>query len=226
MFVEWIEGRINLAQRLANGECGGSYAEAFLILSSLISGIAADLWPGSRKDHRRFVELWARYSDPSLGANLISVPLLISDLERIKQFEFSDRLRANNSDCFMPRGLPDCDVVTGEDVDMYDNEVQQIVPELSVAKIREWSYGNVFYVHFRSGYVHEYQAGSHADEIVMSATRSDITYGNWADPPYRRINMEVSWVASVARSIVRRAEPEWQHRPHADPTPWWLDGAV
>lgn len=226
MFDEWIEGRITLAERLARGDCGGSVAEAFLILSSLISGIAAHLWPGRRLDRQRFVELWARYADPQLSADLISVPLLIHELDRTRQYSLSDRLREQKPEAFMPRGLPDTLVVTGEDVDVFDTEIHALLPEVALSKLREWSYANVFYAHFRSGYVHEYQVGTHADEVVMSHTRSFITYGNFDTPPYRRINFEVDWVAKVARSLVRRAEPEWQHRPLPKPATWWVDGAA
>ncbi|MGZ5456012.1 MAG: hypothetical protein ACXWLY_17820 [Thermoanaerobaculia bacterium] len=225
MFEDWIERRIAVAERLAKGDCGGSYAEAFLILSALISGIAADLWPGERIDRVRFVELWARYSDPSLGANLVSVPLLIHALDEESSPDFADRLRAENSHYYMPRGFPDSIVVTGETVDLFDDDVRRILPELPLGKIREWSYGNVFYVHFRSGYVHEYQAGTHADEIVMSTTRSNVTYGNFFERPHRRINFEVGWIAAVARSIVERAAAEWGRRPVGRPNEWWLRGA-
>lgn len=226
MFHEWIEGRIALSERLAAGECGGSSAEAILILSSVISGIAADLWPGTRIDRHRFVELWAHYSHPQLCASLISIPLLIHELDRTKQHALSDRLRANNPEMFMPRGLPDTRVVTGEDVDIFDDEVLRLVPQLPLAQIRQWSYPNVFYVHFRSGYVHEYQVGTHADAIIMSDTRSHITYGNFLPAPHRRINFATGWVASVARSIVDRVEPDWNRRPLSLPSKWWADGAT
>lgn len=225
MYHEWVESRIDLALRLAAGDCGGSSAEAVLILSSLLSGVAADLWPGSRIDKHRFVELWSQYSDPAHCANLVSVPLLIDGLERRSKFDLSDRIRASNGHAFSPRGLPDTLVVTGEDVDLLESDLQEMLPELSLNDLRQYSYGVVFYVHFRSGYVHEYQAGSHADARVMSATRSNITYGNFLEPPHRRINFELSWVADVTRAVVKRADPEWDHRPLPLPAAWWLDGA-
>ncbi len=55
-FQAWVQGRIALAERLNEGECGGSYGDAMLVLSALLSGRAADLWPGKGKDRRRFVE--------------------------------------------------------------------------------------------------------------------------------------------------------------------------
>jgi len=54
---EWSEQKILLAEKLNSGECGGSYAEAVIILCGVLSGIAADTWPGIRKDRKRFVEL-------------------------------------------------------------------------------------------------------------------------------------------------------------------------
>src|SRR5512138_640924 len=74
--VDFVERKIVVAQALDRGECGGSYAEACIIMASVISGIASDLWPGKGLDRKRFVELWARYADPALSPNLISVPLL------------------------------------------------------------------------------------------------------------------------------------------------------
>jgi len=61
---------------LDQGQCNGSYPDACVLLSALISGIAADLWPGEGFDRRRFVELWARFADPKLQPTRISVPLL------------------------------------------------------------------------------------------------------------------------------------------------------
>jgi hypothetical protein len=224
MYEDWVSRRIDLAERLAAGECGGSSAEAILILSSLISGIAADLWPGTRIDRHRFVELWSLYSDPSQCGNLISVPLLIDDLERAKNFALADRLREQNADAFSPRGLPDTRVVTGEDVDLFEADLASLVPELPVSDLRKFSYGNVFYVQFRSGYVHEYQVGTHGEAVVMSTTRSSITYGNFFEPPHRRINFEIAWLAELTRMVVSRARPEWYHRPLQQPQKWWLDG--
>jgi hypothetical protein len=55
-FRDWVRVRISLAKRLNPGGCGGSYGDAMLVLSALLSGRAADLWPGKGKDRRRFVE--------------------------------------------------------------------------------------------------------------------------------------------------------------------------
>ena len=76
----FVRHRSDLARRLAAGECGGWYGDAVLIISSAISALSADLFPGLRIDRRRFVQLWARHADPALGPLQISVPLLAQAL--------------------------------------------------------------------------------------------------------------------------------------------------
>src|SRR5690349_20693369 len=65
-----------VAIALDRRECGGSYAEACMIVAAVISGLAADLWPGDRIDRKRFAELWARYGSGTATALHVSVPLL------------------------------------------------------------------------------------------------------------------------------------------------------
>lgn len=220
MNTAWIESRIALALRLDKGECGGSYAESTLILSSLLSGIASDLWPGS-KDRVRFVELWAHYAAASLSPLLISTPVLLEHLESVQNWQLADRLRGAFPRVFSPRGLPDTLVVVGVWTDKSETEITQLLPELSIEQIRSFSYPNLFYKHFRSGYVHEYSVGSAADANIMSATRAAVTYSNWMERPHRRINFAIEWVASVARSIAANVSEDWERRPLPQPVAWW-----
>ena len=55
--TDWVTKKRDTALRLANGECGGSYGEAMLILCTILSALAAEVWPGTQIDKRRFVEL-------------------------------------------------------------------------------------------------------------------------------------------------------------------------
>ena len=99
-FRAWVRGRIALAKRLDKGECGGSYGDAMLILSALLSGRAADLWPGEGKDRRRFVEIWSTRPNPELNPNLISVPLLLDALEEEGNLGLVEKVRATNPEAF------------------------------------------------------------------------------------------------------------------------------
>lgn len=107
---------------------------------------------------------------------------------------------------------------------MPESEVSVVAPELSLATIRRYAYGPVFYRDFRSGYVHEYKTGTYADEYIMSHTRGDITYSNWITPPYRRINFAVAWLVNVTRSICENAAGDYWDGKEAHPGRWWLDG--
>src|SRR5438874_11300841 len=81
-FQRYVKHKLDMAGRLGSGECGGEYSDACVLISALLSGIAADLFPGTGMDRRRFVETWVRYARPDLGASNISVPLLARRLRR------------------------------------------------------------------------------------------------------------------------------------------------
>lgn len=217
----WILSRIDLALRLENGECGGSYAEATLILSSLLSGLASDLWPGKGKDRVRFIELWVRYSDASLNPMLVSSPVLLEHLEAQHNWPLGDRIRVAYPHVFSPRGIPDTLVVTGISTDRPGVEIERLLPELSRKEIRSFTYPALFYKHFRSGYAHEYRVGPAADAQIMSATRGPITYSNWSERPHRRINFAIEWLAAISRSIASNVAADWENRPLPQPNIWW-----
>jgi hypothetical protein len=219
----WLMGRVELAARLSSGECGGSYGDAILILSALVSGIAAEIWPGERIDRKRFVEVWHRYSGAGLNANLVSLPLLVAALRNQKDFVTAEQVRSLRSDC-ISQGSRDSLVVTGERVDLPESDVIAAAPRLSLATIRNYTYGSVYYREFRSGYVHQYKTGTHAEEFIMSHTRGDITYSNQNRPPYRRINFSSTWLIEVARSICVAAASDYWDGEQPQPSSWWLDG--
>src|SRR5437762_380731 len=43
MRTDYIEGKISTALALADGQCGGSYSDACILLSAMLSGVAAEL---------------------------------------------------------------------------------------------------------------------------------------------------------------------------------------
>lgn len=122
-FSDWISSRAAVAQRLSDGQCGGTYAEAILITSSLISGMAADLWPGDRIDRFRFVEFWARFAHPELNANLISLPLLLDTLRGSDRPTEAEAVRLLRPEAFNPLGIPEARVVTGETADAAEEKL-------------------------------------------------------------------------------------------------------
>ena len=100
-YHSFILGRIELANRLNKGEFGGYYGDAAIILSAALSDLA-DLWPGKGKDRQRFVETWATYTRPDLNPNLISVSLLLDDLEKRGNSDLVEKVAATRPEAFLP----------------------------------------------------------------------------------------------------------------------------
>ena len=223
---EFFERKLALAKNLAAGNGGGGAEDAILVISALLSATAAVLWPKrDRTDRKRFVELWARYSDDQLRPNMISLPLVFEKLcaEKHDAAEAVRLLRPNQIE-----GIPEFEdsVISGLFVDTADRDVVQATG-LSLREVRQYSYGNLFYRHFRSGYVHEYQVGSHGDAFRLSELRCAVLYdGGWAEPPHRRISFDIHWIIEVTRTVTKNVLPDWQNRPLALPTTWWVDGAT
>ncbi len=224
MNLAWVRERVSLAVRLARGDCGGTYAEAVLVVSSLVSGIAADLWPRA-KDGVRFIETWVRYADPKLRATAVSVPMLIERLLQTGDDDLAKNLRPLHPDGSLPFAFWDS-VVTGDAVDAEESVLFRIEPRLALATVRRWSYPVIFYRHFRNGYVHEYEATGVADEVVLSGTSGDITYQRWNSAPFLRINFSAEWLCRVALSIAEGAESDWNKRPLAQLDDWWAPTAT
>jgi hypothetical protein len=227
-FQDWVQGRVAVALRLSEGQCGGTYAEAVLILSSILSGMAADLWPGKSKDRRRFVEMWAKYADPTLKPNLISIPLLINDLESKGLQDLATKLRAIYPPAFSPLSIADTLVITQKEVDRSEADLLNLDPRLTTKYLRRFSYGAVCYDHVRSGYTHEYHTTDFARGLPMAREPVPVSYVNTLEEPKRRIYFDITWVANIVVSASASvsaplmALPTQEH--FLDPKCWWVDG--
>ena len=225
-FHTWVQGRITLAKRLNEGQCGGSYGDAMLILSAILSGLVADLWPGEGKDRKRFVEIWATYSRQNLNPNLISVPLLLGFLEKQGDADLVEKVRNTNPQAFPPWKIDDV-TVTGQQVDKTEDELIHLDPtKLTSKKLREFSYGNVFYRHVRSGYTHEYHTTDFASSVPRAGESAPVTYRNYLRPPQRRIYFDVTWVVEIVESVLPPVIASSHKQPLPDPTTWWVDGYI
>jgi hypothetical protein len=222
-FHAWIRSRVALAKRLNEGECDGYYGDAMLILSAVLSGLTADLWPGEHKDRRRFVEVWATHSHPDLSPNLISVPLLLDALEKSGDSDLVEKVRATRPEAFPP-WKTDSVRVAGKQVDQTEDELIALDSRLAAKKLRHFSYGNVFYRHVRSGYTHEGHVTDSASSVSTAIEPAPISYMNNLRPPHRRIHFDVSWVAEIVESVSASVMALSHIQPFTDPKLWWVDG--
>jgi len=225
---DWRQRRITLAKRLNEGECDGDYGDAVLILSAVLSGIAADLWPGKGKDRKRFVEIWARYADPTLSPNLISLPLLIEDLEEKQgNVDLAKKVRGTRPGLFWPEKIervPDDVKVIGPQVDQTETSLMALDYRLTAKKLREFSYGSIFYEHLRSGYTHEYHPTEYASSVTTVTGTFPISYRNLVKPPYKQFHFNFDWVAELVESVLASVVASVRTQPLPEPQTWWVDG--
>jgi hypothetical protein len=214
---------------LDEGQCNGSYSDGCVLLSALISGIAAELWPGNdRIDRARFVEVWTCYSDPHLQPTLVSIPLLRQFLRRSARWSEVKILEDARPDMF---GLGNsCLVLRGANVDMTEAELLRLPINLTPKNVREYSYPAIFYKHVRSNLAHEYKLSDDAASHFATRLEANVSYINRHDPEEtelsrRLIHFHMGWLASVTRSIASNVAgfiDKYQVLPR--PTRWWLHG--
>lgn len=216
--TDWVTKKSDTARRLAAGECGGSYGEAMLILCTVLSALAAEIWPGTRIDKRRFVELLKEYSPRDLSATQISIPMLASSLGK-KGMSTEEKVIKQKLFNFC-----DSQVLSGCEVDKFETDILAVCGTINIKDIRDCSYANLLYREVRSGYAHEYKPGQNASSWPMTHDpNARVSYVNWATGPDRRIYFHLPWVAEIALATARSIDA-LAAIPLAIPATWWIDG--
>jgi hypothetical protein len=209
------------AYALFKGGCGGSYADAVLILSSVMSGIASAIWPGKKMDRKRFVEALVTYCKITPHPSHISLPVLVDMLEAMGSVGATEDASLLKKTFI---AFNDGRILTGADVDRNECEVLSTCPRIPLKLVREASYANVLYTEVRSGFVHEYQTGERADSHPMTSTESGISYNNWIDPRIRRIVFHFPWLADSVNSVASSVDVISDKLPLKPPEKWWVEG--
>jgi hypothetical protein len=224
--ADWVESKLAIAASLNDGHCGAGYPEACLVVSSILSGLASELWPGCRIDRQRFVEVWVTYSDPALFASHVSVPLLLAHLEASAQPAEAAILRGTHrAFSFWQSTL----LVTGKDVDRAEGDILSLCPSLSRRAVRDQSYPILFYRHVRSAYVHEYEMDLYgkASGRAWDPHATAVEYGNLSAKnaaTLRQIHFPLLWLSRVVRSIATRLSNVLPDARPPRPSHWWIDG--
>jgi hypothetical protein len=214
---EWVTKKVEIAERLFNGECKGSYPEAVLITSATINAIASELWPGKGIDRNRFVELLIKNSQVDPSPTTVSVPLLVQHL--------IDETRNSEAKLLQDKYMNVCDslVLLGNDIDKSETEIQALCSTVDLKTLRKYCYANIFYEEVRSSYVHEYAAGEKSDSHPMSGARNaKVSYTNTINMP-RQIHFHIGWLREVALSTAKSADCI-ASLPLSIPAKWWVEG--
>lgn len=220
-FADWAHEKLTLARALNDGECGGGYMDAAIIVSSVVSAIASDLWPGTGLDEKRFIELWARYAEPN--AKRVSVPLFTRTLHRRGQLAEARSIKATYPAEMVWPGSTQ--VLVDDDVDRTEDELLSVCPTLSLRDLRKHSYPALFYKHIRCAGVHEYQASQEASSRAMTDREAAVSYVNELETStmttQRLIYFHFPWLCELVSGLVERVD---RSAAPTQPTRWWIEG--
>ncbi len=216
--ADWAEEKRDIALELDRGRCGGSYAEAVLILGAVISALAAEVWPGKGIDQKRFVQLLKDFAPRDPDPARISVPLLAGHLRSPARRAAGTRIE----DAFMKYGSTR--VLTGDEVDRSEGQILSVCNTVTLKELRAHSYGNLFYRELRSSYVHEYRPGERADSWPMTRSEASVSYVNWANDPDRHIHFHVDWLGELSVRTAEAIDDFATPPPLKRPAKWWVDG--
>lgn len=222
--TEWANNKKDIAYKLNSGECGGSYGDAVLILCSVLSALAAEVWPGYGKDQKRFVELLKQFAPPKLETTKISVRLLIQLLSADeKRNDETLKLRKAFRDCRWGR------VLIGAEVDKTEKEILEVCNTLSAKELRAHSYANLLYQEVRCGFIHEYKPGKRADSGFQAQELGGVYYVGQVDvcnpdAEQRIINFPVKWISELVTCVARNVDAQSSNLPFSEPSRWWVDG--
>jgi hypothetical protein len=229
--ADFVDRPLSVASGLDRGELGGSYLEACILISGVISAVASCVWPGDRGDRRRFIETWIRFSDLASGATKLSVPLLVTHLRTQGRSPEADALTRSRARMFGP-GY-DSRVLSGDEVDADEAQVSRECPTLDRRTLREHSYAALFYAQVRCKLVHEYEMGGKASPWPMTMRETDISYVNRSVAPpdvalpavhhERRIHFHVPWLLALSKRLAVNADAALVNGPIRKPSSWWID---
>ena len=198
--------------------CQGTYGDVVLILSAVLSAMAAECWPGKGIDKRRFIQLLTDYDPCTM---LISIPRLRSYLISVDAHDQDALVRDN----FM-KDIHEGQIIRGPDVDQKEATITTLVKiEIPLAKLREYSYASLIYKEVRSSYAHEYKIGNQADLIRMTSSESpDVSYVNMEGRTNRLIHFPLDMIANVTRNCASCMDRLDGNLPREWPATWWIDG--
>jgi hypothetical protein len=215
--IEFAREKTEIARRLNSGECGCGYYEAASVISNVLSGISAVLWPRvDGIDRKRFVELLVNYTDPGLRASYISIPLLERQLIQ----------SGNDNNKEIGGTLAKYEIVTGEDVDTPESRVPSLFPTLERKRIREFSYSNLLYKEVRCGVVHKYSLGKSSSSFPLTSRETFVSYVSMDTDDYkgRRIHFHFDWMANLVLSAAKCVSIVETEFPLPEPSSWWVEG--
>jgi hypothetical protein len=277
-FEDWFQKRLKIAESIVATFGKDAISDAEILLFCAASSLAAIVWPRSDtknpSDKKRFVQLLIEYSsaiDPPLDT--ISVDLLIRQLLSgsrtdqanifIEKFFHSEYAYFSKSPMhYYDNGPKDIQHAAGtlsriydpNQIDVTEEKILELVPDLSRREIRKCSYASVIYSDLRSGLVHEYEPTGNVAEFGWSKSGDRLAYINnlimpeekdvktFADQykieiqeardalaqTQRRIYFPFDYIRNAITGAANSLFAYWGNASELsrkEPTDWWMDGS-
>ncbi len=214
---EFAERKIRTTACIAEN-CQGTYGDVVLLLSAVISAMAAECWPGRSIDKKRYLQLLAQYAP---ATKMISTPRLCAFLSSQKKHDQEMRIRNQ-----YPNIPNDGRIVLGPEIDHNEDEILRIQGlDIDLSDLRECSYAAILYRDLRTSYTHEYKIGDHTDCIRMtSSTEPCVSYTNMLGKSTRQIHFPLRLIADITKQCAISVDQLNGTLPRERPETWWIDG--
>ncbi len=167
---EWYDWKIDICKQI----CKINETEAKIILCCLISHFAALLWPGRSIDYKRFVQTLIDFAPKEFKIDMISIPLLELNLEDDNEYTLAEKLIS----IFDDEGPYRTQVLTGSEIDKYENEILEKIHNIELKKVRQSSYACIIYRDLRCYLMHEYMISNKIDNRGMAKNENEPSYVN------------------------------------------------
>jgi hypothetical protein len=205
---EYLLGRIRLVHDLLHSDIAVHYNDLALILCAVLSACAAQRWPGSGVDRKRFVELLVKISPPDYHTDWVAVPALIAD----GLVDEKDTLYVAN----------ETRIFTDEEIDLPILDAATRYPQVDLKKLKTHTYASLIYVWLRNGYAHEYLANKNITHVQASRHQARVSYigrGVLGGGIQRMTSFHLDYLIALAEYHAS----EVVKNPTTQPEKWWLE---
>lgn len=246
-YRDWYDSKLQTCDLIVASLGSASYPDAVILICCATSALAAQMWPGTGIDRRRFTEFLIEFAPDQAIVKRISVPVLVAKLTEFGQTHEASQLKQS----FYP--LHDTQVLTSDDVDQDEATIRRLLPAVSTRQIRESSIAGILYSDFRSALVHEYSLSPYLRSfnqswredipsyVNMSIGPDDATVREFAntygiDEPsamsalsrsQRFLHLPYQFVRQLLFDVVQSAFRFWDAQPSWNrpaPSRWWIQG--
>lgn len=204
---EYLLDRIRLVRELMTGGPRVEYGDLVLILTAVLSACAAQRWPGTGFDRKRFVELLIAHSPPVMHCDYVCVvSLLNAGLISERQ---------------TPWGADPMRIYRDIDIDMPHATACVTFAHLSPVDLKKHSYAALIYSWLRCPYAHEYTGGKNTTQVPPSYQEARMSYMGRMLPGNTMMRI-ASFHLEYLIALAEHHADTVPNTPQANPQNWWV----